>query len=79
VDRETGTTLHWIRDTAFALRALHALGFHTEADDFLAFLGDVLEPRVARSPRRAYGPDDIFRSSIRSTVAIHRSKSNSIT
>jgi GH15 family glucan-1,4-alpha-glucosidase len=34
----------WIRDTAFALRALHALGFDTEADDFLAFLGDVLEP-----------------------------------
>jgi len=34
----------WIRDTAFALRALHALGFHSEADDFLAFLGDVLEP-----------------------------------
>ncbi len=34
----------WIRDTAFALRALNALGFNTEADDFLAFLGDVLEP-----------------------------------
>ncbi|HSN03276.1 MAG TPA: glycoside hydrolase family 15 protein, partial [Acidimicrobiales bacterium] len=35
----------WIRDTAFALRALHSLGFETEADDFLNFLGDVLEPR----------------------------------
>jgi GH15 family glucan-1,4-alpha-glucosidase len=34
----------WIRDSAFTLRALHALGFDTEADDFLAFLGDVLEP-----------------------------------
>jgi GH15 family glucan-1,4-alpha-glucosidase len=37
----------WIRDSAFTLRALHALGFHTEADDFLAFLGDVLEPSGA--------------------------------
>jgi GH15 family glucan-1,4-alpha-glucosidase len=35
----------WIRDAAFTLRSLHALGFDTEADDFLAFLGDVLEPR----------------------------------
>jgi GH15 family glucan-1,4-alpha-glucosidase len=35
----------WIRDAAFTLRALHVLGFDTEADDFLAFLGDVLEPR----------------------------------
>jgi GH15 family glucan-1,4-alpha-glucosidase len=34
----------WIRDTAFTLRALHALGFDIEASDFLAFLGDVLEP-----------------------------------
>ncbi len=34
----------WIRDTAFALRALLSLGFDTEANDFLAFLGDVLEP-----------------------------------
>ena len=37
----------WIRDAAFTLRSLHALGFDTEADDFLAFLGDVLEPRAA--------------------------------
>ncbi len=35
----------WIRDAAFTLRSLHSLGFDTEADDFLAFLGDVLEPR----------------------------------
>ncbi|HVX23129.1 MAG TPA: glycoside hydrolase family 15 protein [Acidimicrobiales bacterium] len=34
----------WIRDAAFTLWALHALGFDAEADDFLAFLGDVLEP-----------------------------------
>ena len=45
----------WIRDAAFALRALHALGFETEADDFLAFLGDVLEPQNldgSRGPAR---------------------------
>ena len=42
----------WVRDSAFALWALHALGFDTEADDFLAFLGDVLEPRlVGRGPQ----------------------------
>ncbi len=35
----------WVRDSAFTLRSLHALGFDTEADDFLAFLGDVLEPQ----------------------------------
>ncbi|HTU78543.1 MAG TPA: glycoside hydrolase family 15 protein [Solirubrobacteraceae bacterium] len=34
----------WVRDSAFTLWALHALGFDAEADDFLAFLGDVLEP-----------------------------------
>jgi len=33
----------WVRDSSFALWALHALGFDIEADDFLAFLGDVLE------------------------------------
>ena len=27
----------WVRDSAFTLWALHALGFDTEADDFLAF------------------------------------------
>lgn len=36
----------WVRDSAFTLWALHALGFEAEADDFLAFLGDVLEPEV---------------------------------
>ena len=43
----------WIRDAAFTLRALHALGFDTEADDFLAFLGDVLEPATSLGPRDA--------------------------
>jgi GH15 family glucan-1,4-alpha-glucosidase len=33
----------WVRDAALTLWALHALGFDAEADDFLAFLGDVLE------------------------------------
>ena len=37
----------WVRDAAFTLWALHALGFDAEADDFLAFLGDVLEPQPA--------------------------------
>jgi len=37
----------WVRDSAFTLWALHALGFDAEADDFLAFLGDVLEPDSA--------------------------------
>jgi alpha,alpha-trehalase len=41
----------WIRDSAFTLRALHSLGFDSEADDFIAFLGDVLEP-VAGAGRR---------------------------
>jgi len=45
----------WVRDSAFTLWALHALGFDTEADDFLAFLADVTEPlgdgRRAGHPR----------------------------
>ena len=42
----------WVRDSAFMLWALHALGFDTEADDFLAFLGDVVEPaRTDGGPR----------------------------
>ncbi|MDA8291617.1 MAG: glycoside hydrolase family 15 protein [Actinomycetota bacterium] len=32
----------WVRDTAFAMWGLHALGFDAEAEDFLAFLGDML-------------------------------------
>ncbi len=36
----------WIRDSAFALRALRSLGFDTEADDFLGFLSDMLEPAL---------------------------------
>lgn len=42
----------WIRDAAFTLRSLHALGFNTEADDFLAFLGDTLEPKGGSSQSR---------------------------
>lgn len=32
----------WLRDSAFALEALSSLGFDSDADDFSAFLGDVL-------------------------------------
>jgi GH15 family glucan-1,4-alpha-glucosidase len=42
----------WVRDSAFALWALHALGFDTEADDFIAFLGDVLEPTGSSAATR---------------------------
>lgn len=50
----------WVRDAAFALWALHALGFDTEADDFLAFLGDVLEPHgtAARNHLQVLYPVD---------------------
>lgn len=34
----------WLRDTAFALRALHSLGFEAEAEAFIKFLSEVLEP-----------------------------------
>ncbi|HUY29853.1 MAG TPA: glycoside hydrolase family 15 protein [Acidimicrobiales bacterium] len=37
----------WVRDTAFAMWGLHALGFDAEAEDFLAFLGDMLASDVA--------------------------------
>jgi GH15 family glucan-1,4-alpha-glucosidase len=33
----------WIRDGSFTLWALHALGFDSEADDFLEFLADALD------------------------------------
>jgi alpha,alpha-trehalase len=33
----------WIRDGSFTLWALHALGFDSEADDFIGFLADALE------------------------------------
>ena len=42
----------WVRDAAFTLWGLHALGFDAEADDFLAFLADVLAP-VDESGQRA--------------------------
>ncbi|MDE3081999.1 MAG: glycoside hydrolase family 15 protein [Acidobacteriota bacterium] len=47
----------WIRDTAFALRALHALGYVSEADDFFDFLGEVLEPSTP--PGDATGPPEM--------------------
>ena len=31
----------WVRDSAFMLRALHALGFDWEANDFFYFIADV--------------------------------------
>lgn len=34
----------WVRDAAFTLWGLHALGFNEEADDFLAFLAEVIVP-----------------------------------
>ncbi len=37
----------WVRDTAFAMWGLHALGFDAEAEDFLAFLGDMLASDIA--------------------------------
>jgi alpha,alpha-trehalase len=48
----------WIRDGSFTLWALHALGFDSEADDFLAFLADALEddPRTPQG-----GVDRILR------------------
>jgi GH15 family glucan-1,4-alpha-glucosidase len=38
----------WVRDSSFTMWALHALGLDAEADDFLAFLGDLLEPDTGR-------------------------------
>jgi GH15 family glucan-1,4-alpha-glucosidase len=37
----------WIRDSTFALQALNALGFYHDADDYLAFLSEVLESSLA--------------------------------
>jgi GH15 family glucan-1,4-alpha-glucosidase len=38
----------WVRDSSFTVWALHALGLDAEADDFLAFLADLLEPDIGR-------------------------------
>ena len=48
----------WVRDGSFALWALHALGFDSEADDFLAFIADALESNPATSQA---GVDRILR------------------
>ena len=47
----------WVRDSAFTLRALHSLGFDTEADDFLAFLSEVLEPSSEPNSTPSERPD----------------------
>ncbi len=55
----------WVRDSSFALWALHALGFDAEGDDFLAFLADMREPEhphtasvpLSRSLQVLYGVD----------------------
>jgi GH15 family glucan-1,4-alpha-glucosidase len=49
----------WVRDAAFALWGLHALGFDAEADDFLAFLAEVIGPvdRRSSAPSSPPSPD----------------------
>ena len=51
----------WVRDASFTLWALHALGFDAEADDFLAFLADVIVPLgpSAHPPSGATGPPGV--------------------
>lgn len=45
----------WVRDTAFAMWGLHALGYDAEAEDFLAFLGDMIESDAGLDCRRGDG------------------------
>jgi GH15 family glucan-1,4-alpha-glucosidase len=47
----------WVRDSAFAMWGLHALGFDAEAEDFLAFLGDMLERDAPAGSGRTAGED----------------------
>ncbi len=47
----------WVRDSAFAMWGLHALGFDAEAEDFLAFLGDMLERDAPAGSGRVAGED----------------------
>ena len=48
----------FVRDSAWALRALYALGFGWEADDFLAFLADVSQgERPLQNLYRVNGDD----------------------
>jgi alpha,alpha-trehalase len=49
----------WVRDASFTLWGLHALGFNAEADNFLAFLADVIAPDDANG-----------QTSIRSAAAV---------
>jgi GH15 family glucan-1,4-alpha-glucosidase len=43
----------WVRDSAFAMWGLHALGFDAEAEDFLAFVGDMLGQDAAADAENA--------------------------
>jgi GH15 family glucan-1,4-alpha-glucosidase len=43
-DRNWDYRYTWVRDASFTMWALNALGFEAESDDFIGFLGDVLEP-----------------------------------
>lgn len=54
--RNWGYRCTWVRDAALTLRALRALGFDAEADDLLAFLGDVLQPSDAVAGERSASP-----------------------
>jgi len=49
----------WVRDSAFAMWGLHAVGFDAEAEDFLAFLGDMLEADGSFESTRNDQFDDI--------------------
>jgi GH15 family glucan-1,4-alpha-glucosidase len=43
----------WVRDSSFTMWALQALGLDAEAEDFLAFLGDLLDPDTGRDAASA--------------------------
>ena len=60
----------WVRDSAFALWALHALGLDAEADDFLAFLADVREPEDA--PASSLSTDRALQATDRALQATDR-------
>jgi GH15 family glucan-1,4-alpha-glucosidase len=43
---------NWVRDSSLTTWTLHALGFESEADDFVAFLGDAHYLRASGEPTR---------------------------
>jgi GH15 family glucan-1,4-alpha-glucosidase len=63
-----------VRDAAFTLWALHALGFDAEADDFLAFLGDVLEPSSTGTSLSATEPSLQVLYAVDGTTALPESE-----